>query len=71
MKKKLTKITSIKVRKVKAENIAINKDLGKAKNIESKLQTEKDHLMGEINQLSAKIQAEKDAQDAAIEKQED
>ena len=61
------KIASTEVHKVKTENIAIKKELGKATNIQSKLQTTMDDLMKELDELRAKKEEERVVQEAAID----
>ena len=61
------KIASTEVHKVKTENIAIKKELGKATNIQSKLQTTMDDLMKELDELKAKKEEERVVQEVAID----
>lgn len=65
--KQIKKHTSFEIRRVKAENIAIKKELGQTQKLESDLQHKNNVLLAEIEQLAAKKEAEKSAQDAAID----
>ena len=65
---KIKKRTSTEVRRVKAENKALKKELGQATVVKSKLQTELQYLLTELDELTTEKESERIEQIEAIER---